>query len=325
MVRVKIKCRKCGYETQIDLQPSPNPLRPDKRAKGLKIKYSKEDLDKILDAAQGTSLDELAQLGVQIKKNEFQDAEERVKIKKFIRENVIVSKDTKKGQGEQVKLGTDDFRMGDKLSEVNLPASEIASMGVDDLRLIPGVTMKKNTYITIPGQEREVLRGIKYITFLDVSGSMFDPGNFKIGKALSMCEETWRICKKLNFDYKLAIFTDYGAIIPDEELERFFIDERYRGSFRMSGGTSLTSALRLFTDEHYKDANLLFISDMELGDVSAVIEKMKEIALLTKSFKIIMIKHKGEINQKQVDEMQSWFPEKEVLVMGVEVGNEEDI
>jgi len=292
---------------------------PDDKAKGLKLKYSKEDLDKIMDAAHGASLGDLQQLGIEIDKDEFLDAEERMRIREFIRKNLRISKELRKIGGEMIRLGTDDWKMGDKFSDIDLPASEVASMGDDDLRLIPGVTMKKTTYMEAPGHEREVLRGVKFVTLLDVSGSMFDAGQVKERKALALCEETWRICKRLDFDYFLTVFSDTAKVVPRDHQDSFFEDAKYRAGYMFAGGTILSCGLKVFSEDIYKDSNVLIISDMDLGDISSTVDRLNQLAQLTNSFRIILVELKDRSLPEQEQRVKTWFPNGKVEILSFQV------
>jgi uncharacterized protein with von Willebrand factor type A (vWA) domain len=77
---------------------------------------------------------------------------------------------------------------------------------------------------------------VKFVTLLDVSGSMFDEGAIKVKKALVVCEESWRICKKLDFVYFLACFSDSSKIVPRESQQQFFEDLKYRAGYMFAGG-----------------------------------------------------------------------------------------
>jgi len=316
MARIKIRCKKCGFETTIEVQPaSGSCMKPNKKAKGLKADWSKDDLDKIMESARGASLDELSKIGIQIPPDEFIEAGERQKLRRFIRNNLKICKELRRKEGEKAKLGTDPWQYGDTMGEINFPASEVASLGIEDLRMLPGVTLKKDTFVTTKGADVEKVKGVKFITFLDVSGSMFDSSavHSKIKKAITLCKETWEMCKKLHFEYYLALFTDAGTRIPQDKIEDFF---KNQSNYRMGGGTSLTEGLNLFNMQEYKDANVMFISDMELGDVSETIAKIKEISQVTNSYRIILVKPGNyPVNEKELKEIKGWFPNEKVDVL----------
>jgi selenocysteine-specific translation elongation factor len=68
----------------------------------------------------------------------------------------------------------------------------------------------------------------------------------------------------------------------------------------------------------YKDANIVVISDCDIGDVAETKEEMLKIAQSTNSFKIIIIREAERINDEEITKLQEeWFPNKEVKVMGV--------
>lgn len=315
-MRIKIKCKKCGFETTVDVQPASGAcMKPDKKAKGLKVDWSKDDLDKIMESSRGASLDDLGKIGIKIPPDEYLDATERQKLRRFIRNNLRICKELRRKEGEKAKLGTDPWNYGDPMGEINFPSSEVASLGIDDLRMLPGVTLKKDTYVTTKGADIEKVKGVKFITFLDVSGSMFDGSSVhsKMKKAITLCKETYEMCKKLHFDYYLALFTDSGTRVPQDEIENFFKDQ---SNYRMGGGTSLTEGMNLFTMQEYKDANCMFISDMELGDVSETIQKIKEISQVTNSYRIILVKPGNyPVNEHELKEIKSWFPNEKVDVL----------
>ena len=171
--KVRIKCKNCGYEVDVEVNPySSNPLRPSSKAHGIKAKWSKEDVDKIFENSKGASREDLGEIGIDLSKEDYLEAFQRSRIRKFIRENVIVSKESKRKEGELFRVSTDVFRMGDSLLDINIPQSELASLGIDDLRMIPELTLKKNVYVTVQGQDYEQLKGVRLIAFLDVSGCL---------------------------------------------------------------------------------------------------------------------------------------------------------
>ena len=315
MVKIKIKCKKCGFTTDVDVQPASGAcMKPGKKAKGLKVSWSKDDMDKIMEGSRGASLDDLASIGIKILPDEYIEAEERQKLRRFIRNNLKICKELRRKEGEKAKLGTDPWQYGDPVGEMNFPASEVASLGMEELRYIPGVTLKKDTYVTIKGADIERVRGVKFIVFLDVSGSMFDGGtSSKMKKAITLCKETYDMCKKLHFDYYLALFTDSGTRVPQDKIEDFFKDQ---SNYRMGGGTSLTEGMNLFKMDEYKDSNVMFISDMELGDITETITKIKEISQVTNSYRIILVKSGSyPSNDKELKEIKGWFPNEKVDVL----------
>ena len=325
MVKIKIKCKKCGWTADVDVQPSPLAgLKPNDKAKGIKVDWSKDELDKIMDVARGASINDLEQLGIKVKKEDFLLAEERAKIRKFLKEHLRVSKERRKSQGERFQVSSELWRPGDPWNDVDLPTSEQKSMGVDELRLIPGLTLQKREYSKTKGEERDILKGIKFINIIDVSGSMFDRdsgiGRGKIGKALILAEETWKICKKLGFDYNLAIFSDHAHRINSSRITEFFRSETERSKYPgWSGGTSLSAALKLYKMHELKDANLVIISDMDLGDIDQTKSKLQEIGQVTNSFKVILVRHENEFSEEEINNLKSWFPNGEVQVLSMPV------
>jgi len=74
---------------------------------------------------------------------------------------------------EKYVVSTAPWVMGDSFKDVDLPSSEIKSMGVKDLRMIPGLTLQKKVYGITRGRDREVMKGVVFLVILDGSGSMF--------------------------------------------------------------------------------------------------------------------------------------------------------
>jgi len=327
-MKIRVRCSKCGYEIETEVIPKPlGSLKPDaeSKAKGMKIKGNPDVLDKILEASQGASLEELHQLGIEVDKAEWESAMERRIVRKFIKENLRVSRELKRVAGEKYQVSTEPWRMGDSFKDIDLPSSEVKSMGLEDLRLIPGVTLQKRVYGYTKGRSVERLKGIKIICILDTSGSMFygsgqNTSKGKIGKALLLAEETWKICKANNFDFYLALFTDTAVRIPQKRIKDFFTTAEAKRELGVwNGGTVLSKALDLFTDKEYKDANVIIISDMDIADFEKTRDKIKEIALLTNSFKIILIEKPSELTPKRIEETQSLFPEGNVKILAIEV------
>lgn len=325
-MKIKIKCCRCSWEAVVDVQSSPlGSLKPDDKAKGapgIKIKWTKEQLDKIMDKAGGlgASRDELAQLGVIIPIPEWDDAMERRKLRKFIQEHLKVCKDKKRSAGERSQVSTAPWQMGDSFKDVDLASSEVKSMGVEDLRLVPGVTLQKRVYETTKGQDREILKGIKFFNIIDVSGSMFGTNNRgqidKVHKALMMAEETWKICKKLGYDYNLALFSDKAVRIPKKTLKQFFNDENERSKYGIwNGGTVLSSALELYDLTELKDGNLVIMSDMDIADLAQTKEKLEAIGNVTNSFKVVIIEYHSSMSESRREQTQELFPNKKVEIL----------
>jgi len=326
-MKVRIRCRKCGYETDVEVNPSPlGGLRPDNQSKGIKIKWGKDALDKALDklGGLGASRGDLGQLGIEISKADWDDAEERAKVRRFLREHLRITKEMKNSTGEKFQVSTAPWVMGDSFKDIDLGSSEAKSLGVPDMRMIPGVTLQKRVYDTTKGQAREVLKGIKFINIVDVSGSMFGDGGRgldKVNKALLLSDETWRLCKNLGYEFHLALFSDKAVRIPQKDIKAFFEDESERARYGVwRGGTTLTAALDCYSLDELKDANLVIMSDMDLADMDETRKKILEIAKVTNSFKILLIEYTRNITDSRIDNARGLFPNKEVqiLVVGVE-------
>jgi len=296
-------------------------LRPGMRTKGIKIDWTKDELDKILEAAKGAGLSDLEQLGFRIPKDAYLEAEERMKIRRFIKEHLRISREKKKGMAEKFQVSSSPWRMGDPFRDVDLASSEVKSMGIPDLRMIPGVTLQKREYVQVRGQDREVLHGILFHVIIDVSGSMFERGTRgKIGKALLLAEETYKICKHLGYEFNLAVFSDKGHRIPKNKISSFFASEEERARIPgWNGGTSLSSALKLYKLSELKDSNLVILSDMDLADVDSTKKKLQEIGTVTNSFKVVLIRDEGEFREEEIDEIKKWFPNNEVSILSIPV------
>jgi hypothetical protein len=315
--KIKVRCKKCGHTMDVKVNPyGSGALRPSKQAHGIKIKWSKEDIDKITEASKGADRNDLGDIGIDLSKEDFVEAMQRAKIRRFIKEHVVISKDKFMAEGELFRVSTDVWQMGDSLLDINLPATELASLGIDDLRMIPTVTLKKNVYVTTKGTDYEKLKGVKYFGFLDVSGSMSGQPE---RKALAMLKEVWECSKKLDFDFHLCLFSTRAKRISKDEIKRFFDDTSFRQSCgNLGGGTCLSEGFKQFDDAEYKDANIVVISDCDIGDVAETKEEMLKIAQSTNSFKVIIIREAERINDEEIIKLQEeWFPNKEVKVMGV--------
>jgi len=142
-MKIRIKCTHCKWETEIEVQTSPlGSLKPGTKVKGapqIKIKWNKDQLDKIMDAAGGlgASRDDLSKIGVNIPIPQWKDALERRKLRKFIREHLRVCKEKRRSQGERSQVSTAPWQMGDSFKDIDLSSSEVKAMGVENLRLIP--------------------------------------------------------------------------------------------------------------------------------------------------------------------------------------------
>ena len=323
-MKVRIRCRHCGFEIESEVQVSPiGSLKPDSRSKGAKIKIDKDTLDKILEVARGASLEELQKIGLDIDPAEWESAQERRALRKFLRENIKVSRETRRTKGEKYVVATAPWTMGTPWKDIDLPSSEVKSLGVEDLRLIPGVTLQKKVYGLTRGREREVLKGVKFLVILDGSGSMISQRNLSIGKiakALSIGKEIYEFCRKLGFDYHLVLFSDYGVRVPDKKLKDFWRDSQERASYGIwNGGTKLRTALEEFSDSEYKDANIIIISDMDIADLQEAKDKISEVSQLTNSFKIILIEEESFLSPHRVEKAKKLFPPECVKIMTIPV------
>ena len=323
-LKVRIRCNHCGFEIESEVQVSPlGSLKPDDQSKGAKIKIDKDTLDKILEVAQGASREELQKIGLDIDPAEWESAQERRALRKFLKENIKVSKEKRKQKGEKYVVATEPWRMGDSFKDVDLPSSEVKSFGIEDLRLIPGVTLQKKVYGITKGREQELLKGIKFLVILDGSGSMISQRNLSIGKiakALLIGKEIYEFCKKLGFDYHLVLFSDHAVRVPDKKLRAFWKDPQERASYPIwNGGTKLSEALKEFSDSEYKDANVVIISDMDIADLQETKDKITKIAQLTNSFKIILIEQEINLSPSRVQSARELFPPEYVKIMTIPV------
>jgi len=322
-MKVRIKCKNCGYTWETDLQLSPlGSLKPGKKGPLSRIKIDKGSLDKILDIAAGASRDDLEKLGLEIDIEEWEDAVERLALRKFLLENLRVCREKKQKTGEKYVVGTEPFVMGDSFKDVDIPSSEVKSLGVEDLRMIPGVTLQKKVYSITRGRDEEELKGIKCFVIIDGSGSMitgkgltFSGG--KIGKALLIGKEIYEITKKFGFDYQLALFSDAGVRVPKEKLREFWADASERANYRIwNGGTRLQRGLEQFTEQEYRDANLIVISDMDLGDFQETKDEILKISKLTNSFKIIIIETQDiDLVEREKQVREIFPPEAQLQIM----------
>jgi len=330
-VKVKIKCTKCNWEAVIEVKTSPiGSLKPNEKVKGggIKIKMSKEQIDKIMDAAGGlgASRDELEQLGISIPIPEWKEAEERRKLRRFVRKHLKVCREKRKAAGEKHQVSTAPWEMGDSFKDIDLSSSEVKSMGIEDMRLIPGVTLQKRVYETTKGQDKEVLKGIKFFCIIDVSGSMFSVGHAspgkldKVHKALMMAEEVYKICKKLGYDYNLALFSDRAVRIPKKTIKRFFREEEERKKYSVwNGGTTLSAALDLYSLEELKDGNLMIFSDMDIADLTMTRARFQKIGEVTNSFKVVIIEYSSSLSETRIKQTEDLFPDKKVEILRITV------
>ena len=314
-MRVRLKCRKCGYTFETNLRLSPlGSLKPTCKNPAGGIKIDKDSLDKILEAAKGASREELEKIGILIEPAEWEDAQERLALRKFILENLKISKEKKQQRGEKYVVSTQPWTMGDSFRDVDLASSEVKSFGVDDLRLIPGVTMQKKVYAITKGRDTEELKGIKFLVIIDGSGSMISSGRNtidggKIGKALLIGKEIYELCKKLAFEYMLVLFSDKGVRVDQKRHKEFWAEATERANYGIwNGGTNLSSGLDQYSEEEYKDANVIVISDMDIADFYNTREKITKLAKLTNTFKIILVEQISENIEEREQKTRDLFP-----------------
>jgi len=294
-IKVRLHCKKCGYEFEVNLRVNPlGSLKPGCKNPASGIKIDKDSLDKLLEVAKGASREELEKLGILIQISDWEDAQERLALRKFLLENLKISREKKQQRGEKYVVATEPWLMGDSFRDVDLASSEVKSMGVDDLRMIPGVTMQKKVYGITKGRDTEELKGIKFLIIIDGSGSMISGGSDtdagKIGKALLIGKEIYEITKKLAFEYLLALFSDRGVRVDKKRFKEFWADARERVGYGIwNGGTRLATGLDQFTEEEYKDANVVVVSDMDISDFGETKDRIIALTKLTNTFKIILI------------------------------------
>jgi len=316
-VKVRLKCKKCGYEFETNLQVNPlGSMKPGTKNPASGIKIDKDSLDKILEATKGASREELEKLGLLIEPGDWDNAQERLALRKFLLENLKISRDKKQQRGEKYVVATEPWAMGDSFRDVDLTSSEVKSMGVDDLRMVPGVTMQKKVYGITKGRDTEELKGIKFLVIIDGSGSMIsgsggrgyiDGG--KIGKALLIGKEVYEITKRLAFEYLLVLFSDKGIKVDKKRLREFWADANERLNYAIwNGGTRLASGLEQFTEEEYKDANVIVISDMDISDFVETRETIIKLSKLTNTFKIIVIEDTSIDIEERQKKVRAMFP-----------------
>jgi hypothetical protein len=314
-MKVKIRCKKCGYTEEAELRLNPlGSMKPGSESMGKGIKLDKDSLDKILATCKGASLDDLAQIGIQVDIDEWESAQERLSLRRFLLDNLKLAKEKRLQRGEKYAVATETWKAGDSFRDIDLSSSEVKSMGVDDLRMIPGLTMQKKVYGTTKGRDTEELKGIKFLVIIDGSGSMFSTDDKsgsrgKVGKALLIGREIYAFTKKLGFEYNLALFSDRGIRVPNKQLKAFWTDASERASYGIwSGGTSLSRGLKEFSDDEYKDANVIIVSDMDLGDVGESKNHIIQLTKLTNSFKIILIEDDGTDLEEREKSTRDLFP-----------------
>lgn len=329
LLKIKIRCTKCPWEAIVEVQVSPiGAMKPDDQmkgaGKGIKIKWTKDQLDKIMDkiGGLGASREELSQIGLLVPIPEWKDAFERRRLREFVKKHLKVSKELKRTAGERSQVSTAPWQMGDSFKDVDLASSEVKAMGVEDLRMIPGVTMQKRVYETTKGQDKEILRGIKFFNIIDVSGSMFGATALgkvdKVHKALLMAEETWKICKALGYEYNLAMFSETATRIPKKKIKEFFKNEEERVKYPgWNGGTTLSAALNLYDLKELKDGNLVIMSDMDIADFEDTLARLKEIGNVTSSFKVVVIEYASALSENRIKKTQELFPNKKVEILRI--------
>lgn len=310
-MKVKIRCKKCGYQLEVELRLNPaGSLRPDAKHPVSRIRLDKDSLDKLLDIAGGASCDELRKLGLGIDPTEWETAQERAAVRKFLLEHLKVTKKKKKLRGEKYVVATEPWQMGDSFKDIDLPSSEAKSLGVEDLRLIPGVTLQKKVYGITEGRDIEELKGVKFLVILDTSGSMistYPMHGTKIEKALLIGKELYDLCKKYSFEYYLVLFSDRAERVTD--VKAFWSDSSERAKYKVwNGGTRLLTGLEMFTPEEYTDSNVVIISDMEIADIRDTKDKIIELAKLTNSFKIVIVEEHSVDLQERERQTRSLFP-----------------
>jgi len=321
-LRIRIKCKKCKFELELDLYPGASKAFNPRQGKG-KFKLDKSSLDRLLGKVQGATKDELEKLGLEIDIDEWEDAVRRMELRNFLKENLRISKELVETRGEKYVITTRPWRPGDPFKDVSLPASEIKSFGIEDLRLIPGVTLQTKEYGVMKGRSEERLKGVKFVVILDTSGSMISSqynfvGGPKIEMALKIAKEIYEFCKQLNYEYSLALFSDRAFRVRKDRLKLFFTDKYERASYRVwNGGTRLELGLSQFQNNEYKDANVVIVSDMDIADLRETRAKIKEISQLTNSFKIILVELKSNFSGKRLKEAKSLFVDSQVKILPV--------
>ena len=296
-MKVKLKCKKCGFETEADIKLNPlGSLKPGAKIPGGKeIKLDKDSLDKLMDSSKGATRDELEKIGIPIPLDEWEEAVQRQILRRFLLDNLKISKTKKQQHGEKYVVANAPWVMGDSFRDVDLTSSEVKNMGVEDLRMIPGLTMQKKVYGVTKGRDTEELKGVKFLVIIDCSGSMIEVNSIpsrtgKIARAFLVGKEIWELSRKLGFEYMLVLFSDNAVKVDENKIKNFWMEATERASYTIfNGGTSLAKGLGAFTDEEYKDANVVILTDMDLGDFLETKEKILDITKQTNSFKIVII------------------------------------
>jgi len=310
---------------EVDIQTNPlGPLKPNQKSPLSRIKLDKDSLDKLLEKIPGAGRGDLESIGIHVPIGEWKSALERKALRKFLKDNVRVAREEKRMAGEKYVVSTEAWTMGDSFKDVDLPSSEVKSMGVKDLRMIPGVTLQKKVYGITKGREREILRGVKFLVILDGSGSMFSSHankwtSGKMAKAMLVAKEIYELCNKLGFEYKLVVFSDKAVKIQEKKLKEFMYIEEERDSYTIwNGGTRLERALAQYEDKEYKDANVIIISDMDIADFNETQERIKEISKLSNTFKIVLIEDSFSFRESRVKKAKELFEDEvQVMVMTV--------
>lgn len=299
-MKVRVRCCKCGWESIGDINLSPiDALAP--KEPNLNLESQKQEIGNLLGTATGASDSGVRNPDIKVAKESDIDEDELVEIYDFILSDIIYSSDRRLSSGEKYKISTIPWRMGDQFKDVDITSSEVKALGIEGLRWIPGFSLQVKEYDFAKSNDKEMLKGSRFIVFLDVSGSMFAEGSIdrlpyagmpkstprtKIGKALLVAERIYQLCKRLDIEFNLAVFSDTAARIPASKLDTFFNLTFSPGLF--AGGTTLSKALALYNSKEYKNSNLLIISDMDLADTEKTKDQIKKIGRVTNSFKILL-------------------------------------
>jgi hypothetical protein len=299
-LKVRVRCCKCGWESIGEINLSPLDILAPKEP-NLNIDDQKQQIQNLLGTATGASDSGIRNPDIKVTKESDIEEDELIEIYDFILHDIVYSDDRRLSSGEKYKISAIPWRMGDQFKDVDITSSEVKALGIEDLRWIPGFSLQVKEYDFAKSTDKEMLRGSRFIVFLDVSGSMFAEGSMdrlpyagmpkstprtKIGKALLIAEKIYQLCKRLDVEFNLAVFSDTAARIPADKLDTFFNLTFSPGLF--AGGTTLSKALALYTSKEYKNSNLLIISDMDLADAEKTKDQIKRIGRVTNSFKILL-------------------------------------